>query len=119
MKKLPLFLIVASLAVSGCATIIKGKTQQVNIGTSNNEPIAATIQGKSVQVPGVVTVNRKKENLEIATDAENCTSTQIANSSVEPTFWVNILSGGAFGSTTDYASDSMWKYDDQITINCK
>jgi len=119
MKKLALLLIVASLSISGCATIIKGKTQQVNIGTSNNEPITATIQGQSVKVPGVVTVNRTKENLTITTEAENCTSTQVANSSVEPTFWVNILSGGAFGSTTDYGSESMWKYDDQITINCK
>jgi len=119
MKVLSITLVIASLAFSGCATIIKGKTQQVNVNTSNNETIQATVQGSTVQIPGVVTVNRKKENLFITTSAENCAPSTVANSSIEPTFWVNILSGGAFGSTTDYASDSMWKYDDKLTINCK
>ena len=31
------------------------------------------------------------------------------NTEIESTFWVNLLSGGPFGSTTDSATGSMWK----------
>ncbi len=33
------------------------------------------------------------------------------NKKINTVFWVNILSGGVFGSTTDYASGAMYEYE--------
>ncbi len=109
---------VAMMSLSGCATILKGKTQKVNINTSNGAKIQANVDGQTVQLPNVVEVKRHKDPLMITTSNENCTQSTVVNNEVEPAFWVNILSGGAFGSTTDYATDSMWKYDENITVHC-
>lgn len=111
--------IIVVMAASGCSTILKGKTQQVNIATSNNEKINVNVDGKNVSIPGVVEVTRKKANLMVSTVAKGCTENTVVPSTVEPVFFVNILSGGAFGSSTDYATESMWKYDDNIMIHCK
>ncbi len=109
---------VASLT-TGCATILKGKTQKVNIATSNNKQITVNVDGKTVTAPGIVEVARKNENLVVSTSEKGCTPNTSVDSSIEPVFFVNILSGGVLGSTTDYATGSMWKYDSNITVNCK
>ena len=109
---------VASLT-TGCATIFKGKTQKVNIATSNNEQISVNVDGKTVTAPSVVELTRKDSDLTVTTSAKGCTPNTSVESSVEPVFFVNILSGGPLGSTTDYATGSMWKYDSNIVVNCK
>ena len=44
--------------------------------------------------------------------AEGYQPYQIAlNRKISSLFWVNILSGGAFGSTTDYATGAMYEYE--------
>jgi len=43
----------------------------------------------------------------------------VAEKSVDPKFFVNILSGGSFGSTTDYSTEKMWKYNENVVISCK
>ncbi len=109
---------VASLT-TGCATIFKGKTQKVNIATSNNEQISVNVDGKTVTAPSVVELTRKDSGLTVTTSAKGCTPNTSVESSIEPVFFVNILSGGPFGSTTDYVTGSMWKYDSNIVVNCK
>lgn len=108
---------VASLT-TGCATILKGKTQKVNIATSNNKQISVNVDGKTVTAPGIVEVARKDSDLTVTTSAKGCTPNTLVDSSVEPVFFVNFLSGGG-GSTTDYVTGSMWKYDSNIVVNCK
>lgn len=114
-------LAIAATALTGCATILSGKTQSINVTTSNGEQEKVTISGENgsqtVSVPGIVTVN-KGGNLTISPESSDCSS-QIVAKKVDSTFFVNILSGGAWGSTTDYVSDSMWSYDENITLNCK
>jgi len=120
MKKIIMIasLTIACASITGCATILKGDKQQVNVATSNNKKIEVNIDGKNVSVPGVVEVDRKKANLMVSTTAEGCTPNTVVSNTVEPVFFVNILSGGAFGSTTDYSTESMWKYDENIMVNC-
>lgn len=109
----------AALITTGCATILTDETQQINVGTTTGQKIDVTIDGQTFQAPGVITVKKSKEqNKYLMTNAEGCAGQTVLNRSVEPTFFVNILSGGAFGSTTDYATDKMWKYDDSVTISC-
>ena len=113
--------VVASSIVlaSGCATILNDDAQNVNLLTSNGEKISGTINGVQFQGPGIVSIMRSQDDAIIVANTEGCTPQTVAPSSVDMKFFINILSGGAFGSTTDYASDDMWKYENSITINCK
>ena len=107
------------LGLQGCATILNEKTQQINVATSTGEKITAKIDGMSVEVPGIVGLTRAKGDKIITTDNPRCTPSTILPSEVDTIFFVNILSGGAFGSTTDYASEKMWKYQENVLINCR
>lgn len=119
MKKLTLVILVMSaFCFTGCATILKGKTQKINVTTSNNKSASFAIKDRTYQVPGIIDINRTKDDLFIKAAGE-CEGQAFASSKVEPAFWVNILSGGALGSTTDYSTDAMWRYDDNVEIKCK
>lgn len=114
------FLAVAVIGflLSGCATILNDETQRVNVLSSNGKAIAGTIDGVPFTGPGIVTVTRKKDDRTIITDTEGCAKQTNLASSVDGKFFINILSGGAFGSTTDYASEEMWKYSESVTVAC-
>ncbi len=112
-------LLSASALTTGCATILSDDTQKINIATTNNKAITAMVDGKSVSLPGVVEVTRKNQDLMVTTSDADCTSSTAAGKSVNSMFWVNILSGGPFGSSTDYGTEKMWQYDENIMIHCK
>lgn len=117
MKKTLVMLIalVSVVVFSGCATILDGKTQTINLTTSKSKTV--DINGQQFSAPGVVTVQRSNKDAII--NIKECNKQILLQKSVNPTFFVNILSGGAFGSTTDYASDAMWKYDQtNINVDC-
>ena len=119
MKKLiPVMLLFCTFSFAGCATILSGKTTKINVTTSNNKSATLDIRGRTYQIPAIIDIDKTKEDLIIKASGE-CVGQAFSSKKIETTFWVNILSGGAFGSTTDYASDSMWKYDDNIEIKCK
>jgi hypothetical protein len=106
------------LGLSACASILNEETQSVNIMTSNGQKIEGTIDGVPFTGPGIVSVKRADADKIINVSTEGCTEQTVANKEVDSAFWVNILSGGAFGSTTDYSTDKMWRYDDTIHISC-
>lgn len=119
-KSLLSLLIVSPLFVSGCATILTDNVQKINVGTSNGEQIKVTIDGSTFDAPGIISVTKSDEKTKIiSTNEESCAKQTALNREIEPVFFVNLLTGGAFGSTTDYASDSMWKYEDNVTVTCK
>jgi uncharacterized protein YceK len=120
MKKIAL--ITAALSVSllsGCATILNDDLQKVNLVTSNGEKADLQVNGQTVTAPTVIDVKRTKDALMITSTDGKCAQSTVANSKVDPVFFVNILSGGAFGSTTDYSTEKMWQYEDKIEVNCK
>ncbi len=112
-------LVSALLLATGCATIINDQTQKVNIATSNGAKVKGTIDGMPFEAPGVVDITRAKQNKVIMVENADCTKETVAAKKVDSVFFINILSGGALGSTTDYATEKMWKYEDTITIACK
>ncbi len=117
MKKIVFFtgVIMVSLLVSGCATMFSGKTQNINLTSS--KPYKVDINGATYNSPSIITLDKDEED-KILTIKE-CNKKIILKREIEPTFWINILGLGAFGSTTDYASKSMWKYDqDNLQISC-
>lgn len=116
------FIVPAVLAIatlSGCASIMNGKTQNVTVSASDGSKISGTVDGKPFVTPGAVEVSRTNNNKIFLTDAEGCDKQTTVEKSVSPVFFGNIILGGLFGSTTDYSTDRMWKYSENVTISCK
>ena len=119
MKKLVSVAVVLSLGLTGCASILNENTQKVNVSSSTGKDIKGSVDGVSFAAPGVVSVTRTNKDKVFITDTEGCAKETVVEKTVDPKFFINILSGGAFGSTTDYASDKMWKYSENVVISCK
>lgn len=112
---------IASLALimTGCASIINEKTQQVNVQTPSNQKVTGTVNGQAFSAPGVVALVRENKNKVFVSDSANCKSETVAEKTVDPVFFINVISGGPFGSSTDFASEKMWKYSDNVVLNCR
>mgnify|MGYP000316308788 FL=1 len=121
MKKVLTMLLIAT-TLSGCASIIKGGNQNINIMTSDGENINATIFSKAgmmdTQLPRLVSVQKDSQDITIRVKEDKChqETVTVVNSHVEPWFWGNILSGGVLGSTTDSSTGAMWKYDETVVV---
>lgn len=105
--------------LSGCSSIINDKNQQVNIATSNGASIQGTVSGTPFKAPGVVALPRENASKVFVTDNPNCVKETVAEKTVDPIFFINLLAGGPIGSSIDYGTEKMWKYADNITITCK
>jgi len=118
MKKKILIAIPLAMTVmfSGCATILSGTHQQIGI-TSTPPHQKVTIGSQTIITPSVVSVKRSDKSLIVK--SKNCDDQRLLVPKINPVFFVNILSGGVFGSTTDYATHSMWKYNGNVHLNCQ
>ncbi len=104
--------------LSGCATILSGNTQKVNVTTETGKKYTAMIDGQKFTVPSIIELTRENRNKVLT--LEECPDQKVLlHKEINPVFFVNILSGGVFGSTTDYASGAMWKYQpENISLKC-
>lgn len=109
----------AASSLCGCSTILNEEVQSVNISSSNAAPIEGTIDGEPFTGPGIVSVKRENKDKLVTVTTANCAKETLLAKQVDSTFFINVLSGGALGSSTDYASEKMWKYDDNVVIPCK
>jgi hypothetical protein len=109
---------IATLLTSGCATILTEDTHKMNVSVSNGKKIEIEIDGATQTVPGIVSVKKENRDKILVTNDPACTGSTNLNKEVETVFFVNVLSGGVFGSSTDYGTDKMWKYQDSVTITC-
>jgi hypothetical protein len=106
-------------ALTGCASILNEPTQQVNVSSSTGSNIKGTVDGQPFTAPGIVALKRENKDKVFITETADCASQTAVEKTVDPKFFINILSGGAFGSTTDYSTEKMWKYSDNVVISCK
>ena len=111
-------LILLSLLFTSCASILNDKTQNINIMTSNNTKTKITINSQEFTAPGIIQLYRSENDLIISVDESKCTQQYLLKSEVDNKFWINVLTGGPFGSSTDYGTDKMWRYQDQVVIPC-
>ena len=123
MKQISSFLFIVCMVcvvgfLGGCASILSGKTQSVNVTTDTGKKYTALIDGQKHTVPSVIELTR--ENKDKVLTLEECPDQKVLlHKEINPVFFVNILSGGVFGSTTDYASGSMWKYQpENVNVKC-
>jgi hypothetical protein len=105
--------------LSGCASILNEKTQPINVASSTGADISGTVNGVPFKAPGIITIIRDKKDLLFVTETEGCAKETIVPKEISGMFWLNILSGGTLGSSTDYSTDKMWKYNDNVIISCK
>ena len=120
MKKISIFALV--LAVSGCASIIDGSHQNVNLMPSTSGKVTATVVSPSgvqeVTLPAVIHTERSKEDIVVKIEESKCyeESTQTVQSSVNPIILGNVITGGLWGSTTDFATGAAWEYDKSAIV---
>lgn len=114
-----ILVIIAMMGLTSCATILNDDTQKINVTTSGNVKTDIIVNGQTYQAPSILTLDRSKEDLVIKAVNPNCTQQYLLKSKVDNKFWLNILSGGTFGSTTDYSSEEMWAYQDEVELKCK
>lgn len=97
--------------LSGCATIIDGSNQDLHFHSTPSEA-EVKINGRAVgRTPVTVSRDRKRDDLRIEISKDGYqTHHGVLESDLNMVFLVNLVSGGAFGSTTDYATGAMWQY---------
>lgn len=102
---------VLALALSGCATIISGSNQTITVNTDvpgaqvmlNGMPLGIT--------PLIVSIKRGQEGV-LSVQMPGYTTFQAPiTKKVNGIFFVNILFGGTFGSSTDYSTGAMYAYE--------
>ena len=120
---MPRILIIAGLmAVSGCASIIEGSSQEIVINTT---PAGARCgfyrQGNRFtevpDTPGAVVIKKSSEDITILCMKDGFQPTQTVNKSqVAGAVVGNVLAGGLIGIVVDAATGAGNKYDSPISI---
>jgi hypothetical protein len=105
--------------LSGCATILNDDTQPINVTASGNKEVTGTLDGQEFKTPAVVNVTRENKTKVVAVSTEGCAKETSLQPSVDSKFFINILSGGLFGSSTDLGSGEMWRYSESVVIQCQ
>ena len=72
----------------------------------------------SLQMPKVDSLILSNKDKIVSVTTDKCTKQYVIKKSVDYMFYGNIIFGGLLGSSTDYSTDKMWKYDDTIIIPC-
>lgn len=104
-----------------CATIMDGNTQGVSISTA---PPGATCNvarsGASIgtiQTPGMVTVERSKNDLTVTCGKAGTQTVQLTQpSKFTGVTFGNLIVGGLFGVVVDAASGANYRYDNQMLV---
>lgn len=120
MKKLTWMLAPIVLLNSGCATLFSDDVQLINVIPVNGKTSTITLDGTQYPVPGLIPVTRSKATKLLISNDNHCPPLTIIPRSVDPLFIANVISGvfGSFGSTTDYHSEKVWRYDNVVPLYC-
>jgi hypothetical protein len=128
----------ASILFTGCATLFGGgSTQTINVQSSKTTTVdmykikteknqetgeiketERVLVNSNLQVPASINVNRDSKDILIKPKNNDCkevTATGTMNN------WVlgDVLALSLLSTTVDAVTGAMWKYDDNITLDCK
>jgi PEGA domain-containing protein len=118
--RIRLSILMLAMVTSGCASIIDGSSQPL---TFNSSPNGARIYVNGMELgttPLTMPVKRSKTTMILAKKNGYEDQQLVLQTKTNSWFWGNILLGGFYGSTTDYASDAMLEYSPNmyyITLN--
>lgn len=99
-----------SLSLTGCATIVKGRNQEVTVKT---EPEGATIKvdGRVIgRTPMTIMLGKKSKQIMTLEKEGYRTEEFPLTTTMSGWFWGNILFGGLIGSTTDGITGAAIEY---------
>lgn len=111
MKKTYLqIILILSVIISGCATVMSGSTQQVTFQSTPDDALVK-IDGRPIgKTPLTVQLDKKAgQTLTIEKEGYKAFSTAM-DTTMDSWFWGNIIIGGLLGSTTDNVSGAINEY---------
>lgn len=113
------------IALGGCATVIKGTTQDIAVET-NPPGASCTVSRNGAQIailsatPGKVQVSRDKSPLMVSCTKAPEAATPV-NQTVESKFngatFGNILAGGVIGVVVDASTGANYTYPEQVMVS--
>ncbi len=122
-------LLIASVAsLIGCATVIEGSDQAVNVNTTGCEEQGTVIctlrnnEGSSIiTAPATANVEKTRGALTISCKSKNgkAEGAQIIDSRYETMNAGNLIAGGWIGIGVDAATGAMWKYPSSVVIQMR
>jgi hypothetical protein len=123
MRKLKILvsIVLIGLMAYGCATIISGSKQEMNI-TSSPSNAKVTINGKSVgTTPVSKDIKRKKDNVSIKIELEGYeTYTTTLNRKFNAWYLGNLVFGGLIGIIVDPITGAIYKLSpEEVNANLK
>ena len=114
--------VVASVWLAGCATIVKGTTQSIALTTPGVQGAQCTLNSsaigtKVVATPATMTLDKGSDNIAV-TCRKECyqDGTGVIASSTETMAAGNILAGGVIGLGVDAATGAINKYTSENQI---
>lgn len=120
MRRLLLVLLV-TFTTTGCALIVDGKQQEIDIQTPGSGCAQCQLSNKegtwqSTCTPEKIKVHRDYDPLTVSCTAPGQSGQTEVNSKVKGWFFGNILIGGLIGMGVDAYTDAAWDYPDTITV---
>ena len=121
MKSNCLIPILVLFGLSGCASIVTGGTQSLQVMTPTADGANCSLSNKEgmwqVNSPGAVTVKRSKTDVLVeCTKPGYQTGKAVADSGFEPWTLGNVLIGGLIGLGIDWGTGSIHKYPSTIQV---
>lgn len=112
------------IAVSGCATIIEGTTENISVKTVPADGAQCTLKNSEgtwyVTTPGSVAVHKTKNDLTVDCTKEGFEPAhEVAASHFGATTAANVIAGGVIGMGVDAASGANYSYNSPIIVEMK
>lgn len=120
MKKI---LVLFMLSLTGCASIVDGAPDTINLMTSNSASVKAQMISEQfgvqqITLPTFITVPKSCSDItvQVIEDKKVNQSSAIVSSSVNPWILGNVVFGGIPGILIDGATGNMCTYDSSVIV---
>ena len=119
MKIVILLAAIGTLAISGCATVVNGRTEPLGL-SSNPAGAEVSIDGgvMKVMTPTSVELKRDENHSFVFHKDGYQDSSATVTSGTSGWVWGNLLAGGIVGGVVDFATGAAYKFsDDTLSVN--
>lgn len=99
------------MVITGCATIIHGKFQKLEVSTEPQGAIVTASDGRTTTTPGMLKIDRSKQTYTLNIKKEGYEDVNMTlKRGIDPWFWGNILIGGIIGIVVDMSTGAAYKF---------